>query len=116
MPWVPRATLNRIESLLNQVLTAQRFNDKTLLEIKSMATNAVTQAQFTNDLNALQAALTIMVSNVQADIAALKAAVAAGQPADFSALDATVQAMSTAVSAENTAALADLTPPAPPAA
>jgi hypothetical protein len=55
---------------------------------------------------------------VQADIAALKAQVAAGQTPDFSALDATVQTMSTAVTAENTAVEADQAPPVttPPAA
>ena len=96
--------------LLNQVLA----NQNTILErLKEMSTNPpVTQAQFTADLATLQTNLGKMITDVQADIAALKAQVAAGQAPDFSSLDATVQALSTAVTSEDTAAEGDLNPPA----
>jgi hypothetical protein len=101
------------EFLLRQILEQQQRIINELQEIKhQMSTNPpVTQAQFTADLATFQTALTTMITDVQADIAALKAQVAAGQTPDFSALDATVQTMSTAVSSENTSAEGDLNPP-----
>jgi chromosome segregation ATPase len=104
--------LGRLQCSVDEVLTNQRNIDHKLQEIKRMSTNAVTQEQFASDLNSLQTALGTMITNVQSDIAALKAQIAAGQPVDFSALDATVAAMSSAVGAENTAVEADQAPPA----
>lgn len=113
MPFFER----ELAGLLRPILENQKKIFNQLKEIKDqMSTNPpVTQAQFTTDLNALQTALGKMITDVQTDIAALKAQIAAGQTPDFSALDATVQSMTTAVGTEDTAVVADQAPPAPAA-
>lgn len=109
MPFGSSKRFDRIETQLRAVYDQLQHITEV---IDKMATNPpVSQAQFTTDLAALQTNLGKMITDVQADIAALKAQIAAGQAPDFSALDATVQSMSTVVSAEDTAAEGDLDPP-----
>ena len=108
MPFFER----ELVGLLRPILENQNKILNQLQEIqKTMSTNPpITQAQFTADLATLQTNLGKMITDVQSDIAALKAQVAAGQTPDFSSLDATVQAMTTAVGTEDTAVEADLNP------
>ena len=127
MPWVPRATLRHFECQQDLVLTTLRFIDHTLLEIKKMATNAVTQEQFTADLATLNSnvtTLTTAVTNVGTYVQELQAQIAALQAAnpavDFSVLDSTVNAINTEITTANTSLAADVpapvVPPATPAA
>lgn len=79
-----------------------------------MATNAVTQEQFTADLGKLKTDVATLITTVTDGIAALKKQIADLQAAnpgvDFSALDATVNQ----VDSDVTAATTNLQQPAPP--
>jgi hypothetical protein len=120
MPWNRRDA--QLWGLLQQILDNQQCMRTVLLEIKKMATAAVTQQQFTTDLGKLQGDVTTMVvtlnaldvnvKQLKADVAALKAA---NPTVDFSALDATANQMDNTIVTANANVQAEVpNPDAPP--
>lgn len=114
MPFCSKYQLTRIEGLLLALVRNQETINRKLERF--MATTPVTLEQLTTDVNALQTALTTGLTDLQAEIANLKAA---NPGTDFSALDKIINDMTAQVKAADPGA--QTSPPAsgsstPPAA